>query len=216
MVGCLFENSTVWEIRSDGCRCQGILYKVTYCLTIISKSKSIHISTSFLLFFSFLIIFRAGTATKYRFLYINEASPSPMIRCCKDLTSWNKDHHAANLRRCTKRKRKITITLKRTSPSKPPVYIRLLHKLISVINRPGRIAWESVFCTETVSMLNEREGERSALFSFCIVLFLILICPLCPLFCRVCWKGLLLHNQHRSDRTADVQIFFLFVWIFMT
>lgn len=41
-----------------------------------------------------------------------------------------------------------------------PVYIRLLYKLINVINRPSRIAWESVFCTETVSILNEREGER--------------------------------------------------------
>lgn len=88
--------------------------------------------------------------------------------------------------------------------SEPPVYIRLLYKLINVINRPGRIAWESVFCTETVSILNEKEGGREEererhterereistfFFSFCIVLFLILICPLCPLFCRVCWKG---------------------------
>lgn len=45
------------------------------------------------------------------------------------------------------------------SSSEPPVYIRLLYKLINVINRPGRIAWESVFCAETVSILNEREGE---------------------------------------------------------
>lgn len=45
-----------------------------------------------------------------------------------------------------------------SSPSEPPVYIWFLYKLINVINRPGRIVWESVFCTETVSILNEREG----------------------------------------------------------
>lgn len=95
----------------------------------------------------------------------------------------------------------------RTFLSQPPMYIRLLYKLINVINRPGRIAWESVFCTETVSILNERERERDQhFFSFCIVLFLILICPLCPLFCRVCWKGLVLSNQHESDRIAELQI----------
>lgn len=95
-----------------------------------------------------------------------------------------------------------------SSPSEPPVYIWFLYKLINVINRPGRIAWESVFCTETVSILNEREGgwrgsrekEISTFFSSCIVLFLILICPLCPLLCRVC------RNQQESDTTAEVQI----------
>lgn len=57
------------------------------------------------------------------------------------------------------RKEEIMVSHVRIS-SEPPVYIWLLYKLINVINRPGRIAWESVFCTETVSILNEREGER--------------------------------------------------------
>ena len=56
--------------------------------------------------------------------------------------------------------RKIMFSLIRTFPSEPPVYIRLLYKLINVINRPGRIAWESVFCTETVSNWMRGRGER--------------------------------------------------------
>lgn len=82
----------------------------------------------------------------------------------------------------------------------PPVYIRFLYKPIDVINRPGSIAWESVLCRGTVSILNDKEGGREErhrheerereisifFFSCCIVLFL--ICLLCPLFCRVCRK----------------------------
>lgn len=44
--------------------------------------------------------------------------------------------------------------------SKPSVYIQFLYKPIDVINRPGSIAWESVLCRGTVSILNDKEGGR--------------------------------------------------------
>lgn len=66
----------------------------------------------------------------------------------------------------------------------PSVYIRFLYKPINVINRPGSIAWESVLCRGTVSILNDREGGReerhrdegresgrSALFSPAVLFF---------------------------------------------